>query len=57
MEVVYIGEADGCIVATPNGNIDVRKCESIDLKGVQLAYALSHGFIEKYLYDEELNEN
>lgn len=57
MEVVYVGKADGCIVATPNGNIEIRKGESIDLKGAQLAHALVHGFIEKYLYDEEFNEN
>ena len=57
MDVVYIGESDGCIVTTTSGNVVVRKGESIDLKSVQLTYALYHGFIEKYLYDEEMNEN
>lgn len=53
MEVIYIGNYDGCLVTTKQGNIEVRKGESINLEGVQLSYALSHGFIEKYLYDEE----
>lgn len=56
MLVVYIGGADGCIVATQNGAVEVKKGESIDLCGVQLERALRQGFIEKYLYDEEMND-
>ena len=53
MEVVYIGDKDYCHVETYNGIKKVNKGESIDLKGVQLQRALTIGFIEKYLYDEE----